>query len=55
MDLVKCLIATLLLPFSSQSLALFMPDGFTVSTDTTATADDSGCGSIAIDNDRVAF
>ena len=43
MDLSRLLIASVLLAFSGQSLALFMPEEFTISTDTTATAD-SGCG-----------
>ena len=43
MDLFRCLLATFLLVFSSQSLALFMPDGFKVDTDN-ATESDGGCG-----------
>ena len=45
MDLIRCLLATFLLVFSSQSLALFMPDGFKVNTDNT-TESDGGCGVI---------
>ena len=43
MDLIKCLFATFILVFSSQSLALFMPDEFKVTTDST-TESDGGCG-----------
>ena len=46
MDLMRCLLATFLLVFSSQSLALFMPEGFKVNTDNTAESD-GGCGVIA--------
>jgi hypothetical protein len=45
MDLFRCLLATFLLVFSSQSLALFMPDGFKVDTDN-STESDGGCGAI---------
>lgn len=45
MDFFRCLLATLLLVFSGQSLALFMPDGFKVSTDT-AIESEEGCGLI---------
>jgi len=45
MDIFRCLLATFLLVFSSQSLALFMPDGFKVDTDN-ATESDGGCGVI---------
>ena len=47
MDLIRCLVATLLLAFSGQSLALFMPDGFKVNTDNAVVSDD-GCGSIIV-------
>ena len=43
MDLMRCLITAGLLVFSGQCLALFMPEGFTVSTDATAGSDE-GCG-----------
>lgn len=43
MDLIRLFLATALLVFSSQSLALFMPEEFKISTDTTVTADE-GCG-----------
>jgi len=43
MALIKCLLATLLLVISSQSLALFMPGGFKVNSDNAAEADE-GCG-----------
>lgn len=43
MKLNRYLLATLLLTFSSQSLALFMPEGFKISTDT-GVVDDGGCG-----------
>lgn len=45
MALIRCLLATLLLVFSGQSLALFMPDGFKVNTDD-AVASEEGCGVI---------
>ena len=45
MDLFRCLVTSLLLVFSGQSLALFMPDGFTVNTDV-AEDSDGGCGVI---------
>jgi len=45
MDLIRCLLATFLLVFSSQSLALFMPDGFKLDTDNAAESD-GGCGVI---------
>ena len=48
MDLIRCLVTSLLLVFSGQSLALFMPDGFTVNTDA-AEESDGGCGSLTID------
>lgn len=48
MDLFRCLIATFLLVFSGQSLALFMPDGFKVDTDN-ATESDGGCGVTVIE------
>jgi len=45
MALIRCLLATLLLVFSGQSLALFMPDGFKVNTDN-AVESEEGCGVI---------
>lgn len=45
MALIRCLLATLLLVFSGQSLALFMPDGFKVNTDS-AVESEEGCGAI---------
>jgi hypothetical protein len=45
MDLIRCLLGTFLLFFSSQSLALFMPDEFKVDTDNAAESD-GGCGVI---------
>lgn len=45
MDFIKCLLATFLLVFSSQSVALFMPDGFKVNTDN-AVESEEGCGII---------
>jgi len=45
MDLIRCLLATFILVFSSQSLALFMPEGFKVDTDNAAESD-GGCGVI---------
>jgi hypothetical protein len=52
MDLLRCLLATLLLVFSTQSLALFMPDGFEVDTDN-ATDTDGGCGLIVGENSLI--
>jgi hypothetical protein len=43
MDLMKYLLATLLMAYSSQSMALFMPEGFNISTDVKVESD-SGCG-----------
>ena len=48
MDLFRCLLASLLLTFSGQSMALFMPDGFTVNSEA-AGESDGGCGSISTD------
>jgi len=45
MDLTRCLLAALLMVFSGQSLALFMPAGFTVNSDT-AVESEEGCGMI---------
>lgn len=54
MNLVRCLIAAGLLVFSSQSLALFMPDGFTVSTDSTVVSDE-GCGVIVTESTKLEW
>ena len=54
MDLVRCLIAAGLLVFSGQSLALFMPDGFTVSTDSTVVSDE-GCGAIVTKSTKLEW
>jgi hypothetical protein len=43
MDLTRLLIAGILLVCSGQALALFMPEEFTISTDTATTTND-GCG-----------
>ena len=43
MDSFRYLIAVLLLVFSGQSLALFMPDGFKINTDMTVTATEGDC------------
>ncbi len=43
MNTIRYLVATFLLVFSGQSLALFMPDGYKVSTDNTMVPQD-GCG-----------
>ncbi|MBT8130528.1 MAG: hypothetical protein KJP10_11085 [Gammaproteobacteria bacterium] len=43
MKLNRYLLAALLLTFSGQSLALFMPDDFKINTDTSV-VDDGGCG-----------
>lgn len=43
MDLTRILIAAVLLACSGQSLALFMPEEFKISTETTV-ASDGGCG-----------
>jgi hypothetical protein len=43
MKLNRYLLAALLLTFSSQSPALFMPEGFKINTDT-SDVDDGGCG-----------
>lgn len=43
MAITRCLLATILLVYSGQSPALFMPDGFSVNTDNTSESD-GGCG-----------
>jgi hypothetical protein len=49
MEFFRCLLAGLLLVFSGQSLALFMPDGFTVNIDKDAIKDE-GCGVLTTDS-----
>lgn len=49
MDLIRYLLAAFLLVFSSQSEALFIPDGFEVNTDNAADYD-AGCGLIVTEN-----
>ena len=50
MKLNRYLLAALLLTFSGQSLALFMPDDFKINTDTSV-VDDGGCGLVlAVNN-----
>jgi hypothetical protein len=43
MNFIKFFIAVLLLVFSSQSLALFMPAGVQINTDSEAVTNDVGC------------
>ena len=43
MDLIKFFIAVLLLVFSSQSFALFMPAGVQVNTDAAVAPNEVGC------------
>ena len=43
MNLIKFFIAVVLLVFSSQSFALFMPAGFQVNTDEAVVSNDVGC------------
>jgi hypothetical protein len=43
----KYLLAGVLLTFSGQSLALFMPEGFRINTETSV-VDDGGCGLISV-------
>lgn len=43
MDFIKYLLATSLLVYSAQSMALFMPEGFSINTDIKVESD-SGCG-----------
>lgn len=43
MNLIKFFVAVLLLVFSSQSLALFMPGGMQVNTDSDDVTNDVGC------------
>ena len=43
MNLIKFFIAVLLLVYSSQSLALFMPAGVQVNTDSAVVTNDVGC------------
>ncbi len=40
---IRVILATLLLAFSSQSLALFMPAGFKINVDTIVVPNDVGC------------
>jgi hypothetical protein len=47
MEFFKYLAASLLLVFSCQSHALFMPDGFKINTDNDAESD-GGCGALVI-------
>ncbi len=46
MDLIRSALATALLFASTQALALFMPEEFTISTDTSVPTE-SGCGVIS--------
>ena len=48
MDLIRLSIAGVLLMSSSHALALFMPEGFKIGTDTTVSSDE-GCGVIVIE------
>jgi len=43
MNLIKFFVAVLLLVFSSQSMALFMPGGVQVNTDSDVVNNDVGC------------
>ena len=43
MALIRYLLAALLLLFSGQSLALFMPDGFQLNTDVADVSTDGDC------------
>ncbi len=43
MNLIKLFIAVLLLVFSSQSMALFMPAGVQVNTESAVVTNDVGC------------
>jgi ABC-type bacteriocin/lantibiotic exporter with double-glycine peptidase domain len=43
MNLIKFFITVLLLVFSTQSLALFMPAGFQINTDTVVASNDTDC------------
>jgi hypothetical protein len=43
MDFMKYFAAVFLLTISGQSLALFMPDSFLISTDSTEVSIDVGC------------
>ena len=43
MNLIKFFVAVLFLVFSSQSLALFMPGGVQVNTDSDVVSNDVGC------------
>jgi len=50
MEFFKYVAASLLLVFSCQSHALFMPDGYKINTDQDAESD-GGCGAIVIRSD----
>lgn len=49
MDLLRLLLATALLLFSVQTRALFMPEGFTITSESTAPSDE-GCGVIGVES-----
>ena len=48
MDLLRLLLATALLLFSVQSQALFMPEEFKITSDSTVSSDE-GCGMIEVE------
>ena len=49
MDLLRLLLATALLLFSVQTQALFMPEGFTITSESTVPSDE-GCGVIGVES-----
>jgi len=55
MALLRILITTLLLTYTGHSMALFMPESFTISSESTAVPDE-GCGVITTrSQDHLAF
>jgi hypothetical protein len=49
MELIRCALAGFLLVFSSQVSALFMPEGFSINTDSDASSEE-GCGVLVTAN-----
>ncbi|UCB55034.1 MAG: hypothetical protein JSW45_00375 [Thiotrichales bacterium] len=54
MDLIRLSLATILLMSSSHALALFMPEGFKIGTDTTVSSDE-GCGVIVTERTSTEY
>ena len=54
MDFLRFTIASLMLLFSGQSMALFMPEGFSIKAEVEPASDD-GCGVVPAARDTTAF